>query len=427
MLTQFDDYPIHQSPAPVAVGGGDDENLYDRYFFAGFSNKGEYYFGAALGLYPNRQVQDAHFSIAVGGEQHSFHGSRRAPKSRSDNSVGPMNVEVVEPMRVLRITIAPNKTGIEADVTFTASTVALEEPRSVMKIGKKVIMDTCRFAQFGSWRGWIKANGQRHEIGEECLGVRDRSWGVRPAESPKSKLQLSKANGASYSPLRQRLEQRMTSALFPPMSGSGRLRRARDIAGLIGGGILGVEPGTYWVWNLNFFDDVCTHFASFETLEGEASQLSAAVIPRYDDVNAIPEGPDSGLRETDQASHEIVWTPGSRSPQSVKVSIGVGKDALVMTHRPLIKFHLAGIGYGHPDWLHGHWKGGEVIEGERWCTEDFDKPLNRANNHIHQMCEVIAGERRGVGIFESLCVGAYQPAGFRQRFDSAPDRAVTSE
>ena len=43
MLTPFDDYPIHQTPEPVAYAGTD-RNFYDRYFFNGYSPDGAVYF-----------------------------------------------------------------------------------------------------------------------------------------------------------------------------------------------------------------------------------------------------------------------------------------------------------------------------------------------------------------------------------------------
>ncbi|MEM1151334.1 MAG: hypothetical protein AAGI03_12375, partial [Pseudomonadota bacterium] len=35
MLTEGDEYPIHQTPEPVAYAGSD-RNFYDRFFFNGY-------------------------------------------------------------------------------------------------------------------------------------------------------------------------------------------------------------------------------------------------------------------------------------------------------------------------------------------------------------------------------------------------------
>src|SRR5687768_7088047 len=118
VLTPFDDYPIHQTPEPIAQPASGDRNQYDRYFFNGYSRDGALYFAAAWGLYPNRYVQDAAFSVVRGGEQISVHASRRADVGRTDMSVGPIEVTVIEPLRTLGLTVGPNDSGVEADLVF---------------------------------------------------------------------------------------------------------------------------------------------------------------------------------------------------------------------------------------------------------------------------------------------------------------------
>ena len=152
MLTRFDDYPIHQIAEPVAHPASSDRNVYDRYWFNGYPEDGAFYFGIAMGLYPNRGVLDCGFSIVRDGEQHSFHGSRRAPGEPSDTSVGPFRIEVLEPMRSIRVTLEPNETGISADLTFTARTACVEEGRQTIRQDSgRVVFDVTRFGQFGRW------------------------------------------------------------------------------------------------------------------------------------------------------------------------------------------------------------------------------------------------------------------------------------
>ena len=67
VLSSFDDFPIHQTSQPVARTGSSDLNHYDRYFFNGYTRDTRLYFAAAMGLYPNRHVADASFSVVVDG------------------------------------------------------------------------------------------------------------------------------------------------------------------------------------------------------------------------------------------------------------------------------------------------------------------------------------------------------------------------
>ena len=97
MLTKADDFPIHQTPEPIAYAGTD-RNFYDRYFFNGYTRDGAHFFAAAMGIYPQLNVIDAAFSVIVDGVQHNLHASRVLHMERLDTSVGPIGIEVVEPL-----------------------------------------------------------------------------------------------------------------------------------------------------------------------------------------------------------------------------------------------------------------------------------------------------------------------------------------
>ena len=155
MLTRFDDYPIHQTPEPVAHPVSADRNVYDRYWFNGYTADASLYFGVALGLYPNRSVMDCAFSVVRDGVQHTFFASRRAPVERDELSAGPFRIEILEPMQTLRVTLGPNDTGLTCALTFTARTQPIEEDRQILKRDDRVFMDVTRFTQFGRWEGSI--------------------------------------------------------------------------------------------------------------------------------------------------------------------------------------------------------------------------------------------------------------------------------
>ena len=79
MLSKFDDYPIHQTAEPVFHMATSDRNTYDRFWYNGHARDGSFYFGVALCRYPNLGILDCSLSLAIGGRQYAFHGSRRAP------------------------------------------------------------------------------------------------------------------------------------------------------------------------------------------------------------------------------------------------------------------------------------------------------------------------------------------------------------
>ena len=57
VLTKGDEYPVHQTPEPIAYSGTD-RNFYDRYFFNGYEPDGGNFFAAAFGVYPQLGIVD---------------------------------------------------------------------------------------------------------------------------------------------------------------------------------------------------------------------------------------------------------------------------------------------------------------------------------------------------------------------------------
>lgn len=369
MLTPFDDYPVHQTPEPIAQPASGDRNVYDRYFFNGYRldsissgrrPDAELYFAAAWGLYPNRSVQDAAFSVVRGGEQISIHASRRAPIDRVDMTVGPITVEVVEPLRALRLMVGPNDSGVEADLLFRNTTAAMEEPRFTRRAGTRVVMDYTRLTQFGAWEGWMLVDGERIEVRrEDVLGSRDRSWGIR---------------------------------------GVGE----RD-AGAPGT----EEPQFFWLWAPTTFDGACVHFDVQEDGEGRRWHWNGEIAPN-----------DGSQPERAVAvDWEIDWRSGTRRAERAAIVLTM-LDGVV--HRvelePLVDFQMLGIGYLHPEWGHGTWKGELAVGVERWTLRDLD-PMAIQHLHVQALCRATWGDRVGVGILEQLVIGRHAPSGFRELLD----------
>src|SRR3954447_19856478 len=112
----------------MALSATSDVNHYDRYFFNGCTRDGSVYFAAAMGLYPNRHVVDAAFCVVTGSgrQQASVFASGRAPLDRRDAThVGPIRVEVIDPLHTLRLQVDAPDHGVRADLTFVRRSPAL--------------------------------------------------------------------------------------------------------------------------------------------------------------------------------------------------------------------------------------------------------------------------------------------------------------
>lgn len=363
VLTPFDDYLVHQTPQPVAHPASSDPNVYDRYFFNGYAPNAELFFAAALGLYPNRQVMDAAFSVVRDGHQHSVHASRRAPTDRRDTSVRPLRVEVVEPLRTLRLIVEPTDNGLAADLTFTARSAPIEEPRYVSVNGTRTTMDVTRLTQFGTWNGTIEFAGQEGEV-RAVLGTRDRSWGIRP------------------------------------------------VGERTGGGAPGPLPQFFWLWAPLQFEHHCIHLDVNEDASGDRWHAFAARVE-------AGEGEATEPVKFASVDHEIVWRKGTRRAESAKFFLASNDgQALELELTPQLDFQMLGLGYLHPEWGHGMWKGEHAVHHEEWDLASVD-PLDPRFLHVQQLCRVTANGEAGVGILEQLVIGPHDPSGFAEILDGA--------
>src|SRR6516165_7422088 len=118
MLSKLDDYPVHQTAEPIAHPASGDRHVYDRYWFNGYADDGEFDFGIGAALYPNLGIMDCGLSLVRDGVQYAFHASRRAPREPSQVEVGPFRIHIEEPMQRLRVTIDDNDTGIRCDLRY---------------------------------------------------------------------------------------------------------------------------------------------------------------------------------------------------------------------------------------------------------------------------------------------------------------------
>lgn len=374
MLSSFDDFPIHQTSRPIAHTGSTDINHYDRYFFNGYTRDTRLYFGAAMGLYPNRHVADASFSVVVDGgtdkaRQISVHASRRAPADPRDaNEVGPIKVEVLEPLQALRITVDAPEHGLRADLTFVRRSAPIEEPHFHQQVGLRVSLDYTRLTQFGTWEGWIEIDGEVDDLeAGETWGSRDRSWGIRPVGERSS-------TGAPVA-----------------------------------------DSQFFWLWAPLNFERFSTHFDVNELTNGTRWHQAGFVAP-------VMEGDTPTPGETmHSVGYNIEWSPGTRFAKHFEIVMTpLEGEPTTIRLEPLFHFHMLGLGYFHPEWSHGRWKGELAVAGERW-----DLPVEdaTASHHVHIQAIVRAttsggmGEHEGIGILEQLAIGRHVPTGLEGPFD----------
>jgi hypothetical protein len=359
VLTPFDDYPIHQTPLPIAHPESGDPNHYDRYWFNGYRD--DFYFAAGMAVYPNRGIIDAAFATVHDGVQRSVFASGRIPDDRTETHIGPIAIEIVEPLRTTRVRVDAADLGIGADVTFTTRTVAIEEPRQTITSGTKVAMDSTRLTQLGRWTGRVTTGGAAIDF-DRLYGTKDRSWGVRP------------------------------------------------VGPQVAGAPSDVLPQIFFLWAPLNFDDRCSHFLCFERANGERFVGTQALL---DVIGADDRtwGDDSRVEHLAAAVHEVRWAPGLRRSQGATLRMlhHDGGEELIELE-PLLTFRMRGLGYTHPEWGHGQWHGELAVGSEEHKVEELDN-LEPWNIHIQQVMRARWGDREGLGVLEQLAFGEHEPSG----------------
>jgi hypothetical protein len=364
MLTSFDDYPVHQTAEPVAHSATGDRNFYDRYFFNGYSRAGDLFFAAALGVYPNRRVMDGAFSVVRDGRQHVVRASRLAPADRRDTRVGPLFVEVLEPLRALHLRVSDNAFGLSADLAFYARTGAIEEPRFTWRPEGRLVMDSTRLTQFGFWEGNIRLDGEEIAIFPDGTpGTRDRSWGIRPVGEPET-------------------------------------------------GAPGLPPQFFWLWAPVHFDERCTHAAFNEDAAGRRWHASGCIAP----AGRLDESAPEAMAAVD---HHVTWQPGTRRASAARITLTPHqRPPIVVALEPILTFQMRGLGYLDPEWGHGLWKGPDVTDGVTWTLAELD-PMDPRHVHVQQLCRARIDGKEGLGVLEQLVIGPHAPSGFTSILDPA--------
>lgn len=371
-VSAWDDYPIHQTSEYVRHPATSDRNFYDRYYFNLHPSSDEYFAIFGLGVYPNLGVVDGFVAVTSGGVQRIMRASRPLT-DRADISVGPMRIEIIEPLRKLRVVVESNEADVALDVIWNASIPAFEEPRQYLRSQGTVVFDTQRFAQTGRWEGDLAVGGSEFDVNPtHCGGSRDRSWGIRPVGEPQP-------DG-----IRQ------------------------DISVM----------GGMWNYMPIDFGDHTIIYMCHEEANGNRHLQEAVRI--WSD----PSRPVDWLGRPDWR-HDMIQ--GTRLLSSSIITCPDAADGPIeITATPILtNFISLGTGYGmDADWRHGMWQGDdEVVQAIRYEVDEIRAlaqygvvdSVGRFRYH-----DPVLGEQIGHGLYEHGFFGAFPPMGLNDRGDLHP-------
>jgi hypothetical protein len=182
-LGPLDELLAHQIVDTFATVSQSDRSWTEKICAMACSRDGSISLGFGLGRYPNRGVMDAYAGVSRGTEQWTVRASRELGADGDTTTVGPIQYDVVEPLKRIRFALEPNDAQpVSFEWTFEGAVPVIMENHEIHRArdGRRVDADIARYHHIGTAHGWVDVAGDRTEFTNETwVSTRDHSWGVR--------------------------------------------------------------------------------------------------------------------------------------------------------------------------------------------------------------------------------------------------------
>lgn len=326
-----------------------------------------------LGKYQNRGIMDGFGGVSRGREQWTVRGSRELRSAPEDMAVGPVRMEIVEPLRSIRFILEPNDVQpISFDVVLEGVTPPYFEERNLVRNRRtgRVDVDVIRYHQGGWATGTVTVAGETHQITpDEWFGFRDHSWGVR------------QAIGAPVTDL-------IPTQTPPP----------------------GVRGGMKWSPAFFRRPDGTYYETAIFVVEGPWAYSSAYLNDA--DGNQTPVA---------RVTSHISYDPATRFVTEGHLTLDMhsGEERVIEVEAlGRSGFFLKTAGYG--DWAghkHGSWKGKLHVDGDYLADCHSDESVRELGQFRDTPIRVRDGDAVGYGIMESLISGEWPELGLTAESD----------
>ena len=181
MLLGADELPFHQITQSFAAVAGSDPQWNDGHYVCLCDDGGNVALAATVRLYANNDVLDGFVCLRHRGRQHNLRVSRRLRPDFEHLGAGPLRIEIVEPMAVLRLVLEENEHGIACDVVCRSTALPYEDPVEVTRVDGRLLGERATYELAGTCEGWVAVGADRYSLDPSGSAFfRNHSWGYQP-------------------------------------------------------------------------------------------------------------------------------------------------------------------------------------------------------------------------------------------------------
>jgi hypothetical protein len=181
MLLKVDEYPFHQFADTFAAALTSDPMWNDGHYVCAANQAGTVALTSNLRLYANNDVMDGFVCLRHGDRQYNVRVSRRLRPRMDELKVGPLRLEIVEPLETVRLVLEDSAVGISLDITCHSVTVPYMGPVEVRRLDGRLLSERVTYELSGECSGWVQVGDDRVELERSSSSFfRNHSWGIQP-------------------------------------------------------------------------------------------------------------------------------------------------------------------------------------------------------------------------------------------------------
>lgn len=181
MLLGIDEYPFHQTTQTFAAVAGSDPSWNDGHYVCVADQAGSVALTSNVRLYANNDVLDGFVCLRHDDKQYNVRFSRRLRPDMERLGVGPLSLDIVEPLQEVRLRLDDTDQGIKLDLTCHTANTPYMGPIETRRIEGRLLSERATYELTGECEGWVEVAGKRIELGRSSTSFfRNHSWGFQP-------------------------------------------------------------------------------------------------------------------------------------------------------------------------------------------------------------------------------------------------------